>query len=329
MESNKKTIKAVAPFAHPGFLNFKQAPFAAWVRNGGQVAEEHYPPRWMHGAAYRWELPTIWKSGKEARLRFVEPVSLSFDSFPDYARYEVVPMFWDCWPGYFENTCLWLRKHNVKTAVFTSRQTAERMQERFSGEDKEWQKINVIWCPEAVDGELYQKGKALKDRSIDLLEFGRSNDKVVCPEKLAGIEINGNRILHICTKQNGKFVYTNEQLYEAMGDAKVTITLPRSMTQPEVAGDIETLTQRYWECMFSRMVMVGHAPQELVDFIGYNPVIELRDDISAEELIADVLENIENYQSLVDKNRETAEKLGSWNVRMKWLMGELTYEYSL
>lgn len=327
MESNKKTIKAVAPFAHPGFLNFKQAPFAAWVRNGGQVAEEHYPPRWMHGAAYRWELPTIWKSGKEARLRFVEPVSLSFDSFPDYARYEVVPMFWDCWPGYFENTCLWLRKHNVKNAVFTSRQTAERIQKRFSGEDKEWQKINVIWCPEAVDGELYQEGKALKDRSIDLLEFGRSNDKVVCSEKLAGIEINGNRILHICTKQDGKFVYTNEQLYEAMGDAKVTITLPRSMTQPEVAGDIETLTQRYWECMFSRIVMVGHAPQELVDFIGYNPVIELRDDISAEELIADVLENIEIYQALVDKNRETAEKLGSWNVRMKWLMEELAGQY--
>ena len=35
MENKKKTIKAVAPFAHPGFLNFKQAPFAAWVRNGG------------------------------------------------------------------------------------------------------------------------------------------------------------------------------------------------------------------------------------------------------------------------------------------------------
>lgn len=35
MENKKKTIKAVAPFAHLGFLNFKQAPFAAWVRNGG------------------------------------------------------------------------------------------------------------------------------------------------------------------------------------------------------------------------------------------------------------------------------------------------------
>ena len=65
----------------------------------------------------------------------------------------------------------------------------------------------------------------------------------------------------------------------------------------------------------------------MVDFIGYNPVIELSDKISAEELIANVIEHIEDYQSLVDKNRETAEKLGSWDVRMKWLMGELTNLY--
>ena len=217
---NKKTIKAVAPFAHPGFLNFKQAPFAAWVRNGGQVAEAHYPPRWLHGAAYRWELPTIWKSRKEARLRFVEPVSLSFDSFPDYARYEVVPMFWDCWPRYFEKTCRWLRKHGVKTAIFSSRQTAEMMQERFSGKNEGWQKINVIWCPEAVDDSVYQKGKLLKDRNIDLLEFGRSNDKVFKADQLKSVFDNKNRNLnHVCTKQNGKFIYTNEQLYQAMGNA--------------------------------------------------------------------------------------------------------------
>ena len=332
MENKKKTIEAVAPFAHPGFLNFKQAPFAAWVRNGGKVAQEYYPPRWLHGAAYRWELPTIWKSRKEARLRFVEPVSLSFDSFPDYARYEVVPMFWDCWPRYFEKTCEWLRKHGGRTAIFSSRQTAEMMQERFSGKNKGWQRINVIWCPEAVDDSVYQKGKLLKDRNIDLLEFGRSNDKVFKADQLESVFDNKNRNLnHVCTKQNGKFIYTNKQLYEAMGDAKVTIALPRSITQPEIAGDIETLTQRYWECMFSRMVMVGHAPQELIDFIGYNPVIELSDKISPEELIANVIEHIEDYQFLVDKNRETAERLGSWDVRMKWLMGELSnlYMFSL
>ena len=171
-------------------------------------------------------------------------------------------------------------------------------------------------------------GWLLKERNIDLLEFGRSNDKVFKVDQLESVIDNKNRNLnHVCTKQNGKFIYTNEQLYEAMGNAKVTIALPRSITQSEIAGDIETLTQRYWECMFSRMVMVGHAPQELIDFIGYNPVIELTDKISPEELIANVIEHIEDYQSLVDKNRETAEKLGSWNVRMKWLMGELANLY--
>ena len=279
-----------------------------------RLLEGHVIEIVSHGAAYRWELPTIWKSRKEARLRFVEPVSLKFDSFPDYARYEVVPMFWDCWPRYFELTCEWLRKHQVRTAIFSSRMTAERMQERFPV-------MRIIWCPEAVDGDVYQNGKLLKDRTIDLLEFGRSNEKVL---QTGALSLN-----HVCTKQNGKFIYTNEQLYQAMGDAKVTIALPRSMTQPEMAGDIETLTQRYWECMFSRMVMVGHAPQELVDFIGYNPVIELRKDISAEALIRDVLEHIDDYQELVDKNRETAERLGSWDVRMEWLMEELREDFSL
>ena len=164
-------------------------------------------------------------------------------------------------------------------------------------------------------------GWLLKDRNIDLLEFGRSNDKVFKVEQLKSIFDNNNCSLnHVCTKQNGKFIYTNMQLYEAMGDAKVTIALPRSITQPEIAGDIETLTQRYWECMFSRMVMVGHAPQELIEFIGYNPVIELNDAISSEALIVDVISHIEDYQPLVDKNRATAERLGSWDVRIAWLM---------
>lgn len=331
MENNKKILKAVAPFHHPGFLNFKQAPFEAWKQNGGMVAKDHYPPRFLHGAVYRWELPTLWKSKKEARLRFVEPVSLTFDTYPDYARHEVVPMFWDCWPCYFERTFLWLVKRQVKTAIFSSRQTAERMRERLP-------KVNIIWCPEAVDESDYQKGKLLKEREIDLLEFGRSNEKVFDANKLEsafgkqaslGKEGAVDALNHVCTKLYGKFIYTNEQLYQAMGNAKVTIALPRSMTQPEVAGDIETLTQRYWECMFSRMVMVGHAPKELIDFIGYNPVIELREDVSAEDLILDVLEHIEDYQPLVDRNWETAENLGNWKVRMKWLMGELKKCYQV
>ena len=56
---------------------------------------------------------------------------------------------------------------------------------------------------------------------------------------------------------------------------------------------------------------------------------ELRDDISAEALIRDVLEHVEDYQALVDKNRETTKRIGSWDMRMKWLMEELKENYDV
>ena len=105
-------------------------------------------------------------------------------------------------------------------------------------------------------------------------------------------------------------------MHEAMENTKITIALPRSVIQAEVAGDIETLTQRYWESMLSRMVMVGHAPKELVDLVGYNPVIELEKKNPIGQ-IEDILAHIEDYQPLVDRNRDTALQIGDWTLRMK------------
>ena len=151
----------------------------------------------------------------------------------------------------------------------------------------------------------------MTEREIDVLEYGRS----------ANVNLNdsGDGIRYVCTKMNGKFIFNNDQLHELMGDAKITIALPRSVTQPEVAGDIETLTQRYWENMLSRMVMIGHAPKELVELIGYNPVIEL-DRVHSNKQILDIIANIDDFQSLVDKNRETALRFGDWTLRMEKVM---------
>lgn len=296
-----KFVKGVAPYLHKGSINFKTQAYDAWVETGGRVAECHYPPRMLHGLFFRHKLPTMCKSAKEARLRFVEPVSLSFDTFPDYARYEIIPFIWDCWPCYFEKVCVWFKKHNVRTAIFTSSQTAARMRERFP-------KMNIMYSPEGIDTSRYSTGKPLAERCIDLLEYGRGSG--------LNIEMDGMR--HIRTKKDGKYLYSNEQLVEVMGDAKVTIALPRSITEPEKAGDIETLTQRYWENMLSRIVMVGHAPKELVDLIGYNPVIEMDTDHPNNQII-DVIAHIGDYQKLVDKNRGVALRLGDWTLRMKHL----------
>ncbi len=298
-----KTVKAVAPYSHG--INFKMQTYDAWTKAGGQTMRSHYPWRIFHRFAFDYEFPTIRKSKDIAQLRFVEPVSINFDTFPDYACHEIIPFIWDCWPRYFEKTCDWFKRHEVRTAIFTSSQTAERMRERFP-------EMNILWCPEGIDTSLYSEGKELKNREIDILEFGRSNRKVFKAELPSSIR-------HVCTMQNGKYIFTNEELRQSMGDAKVTITLPRSITQPDMAGDIETLTQRYWECMLTRMVMVGHAPKELVDFIGYNPVIEI-DTENPNGQINDILQHLADYRDLTNKNREVALKKGDWTVRMQGVM---------
>lgn len=313
-----KTVKAVRPYIHPGHLNFKLAPYEAWVEKGGETMPSHFPPRLLHGLAYRYELPSLWQNKRDAVLMFVEPLSITFDTFPYYATHEIIPFIWDCWPCYYDKMEKWLRKHKVRTAIFTSFIEMEEMRRRIP-------EIHFVHCPEAVDTSLYKAGKDLKDRSIDLLEFGRSNRLVFSGERLEGIN-------HVCTNVGDKFVYTNDQLYAAMGDAKMTICLPKSMTHPQIAEGVETLTQRYWEAMLSRMVIVGHCPKELEDLLGYNPVVEaplnfpingIADENDNENLILDILEHIDDYQELVDKNRVVALNMGDWSLRIDIIRKQL------
>lgn len=300
-----KKFVIISPYIHPDNCNFKRMAYEGGMNAGIVSKEGGYPWRPLHGLAYRYALPCMKRNSREAHLRFVEPVSINFDTFPDTAFYEIIPFIWDCWPIYDEKICAWFKNYKVRTAIFTSCQSAERMRMRFPD-------MNIMFCPEGIDASMYNEGKLLKERSIDLLEFGRSNDKVLKASFLSSVN-------HVCTKVDGEFIFSNEQLYSAMGNAKITIALPRSMTQPEIAGGVETLTQRYWENMLSRIVMVGHAPKELIDLIGYNPVIEMDMERPMQQIM-DILANIENYQELVDKNREYALKYGDWTLRMKDVM---------
>lgn len=309
-----KQVKVVQPYIHPEYLNFKFNAYEGWIKAckslslQTEIKPPCYPIRSLHGLFFRKEIPSIWKNKKTAVLMFVEPVSLYFDTFPYYATHEVIPMFWDCWPTYYDKVERWLKKHDVKMALFTSLQEMKEMKKRLP-------QIKMLHCPEAVNTSLYSEGKELKHRSIDLLEFGRSNDKVFRTEFPPNVN-------HIATKVGNKFIFDNKQLYETMGDAKITICLPKSMTHPQIAEGVETLTQRYWEAMLSRMLIVGHCPKELSDLIGYNPCIEL-DINNSNEQILDILTHIEEYQEQVNRNRNFALQLGDWTLRMKIVLQEI------
>ena len=306
-----KLVKAVAPYNHQGSLNFKTAPYNAWLKAGGPIAPSHYPCLKFHGLAFRYELPTLFKNKKEARFRFVEPVSIFFDTFPDYARYELIPMIWDCWPPYFEKTCKWLKKHNVKSAIFTSSITADRVKNIIPD-------LNILTVTEGIDTAIYNEGEVLEKRSVNLYEIGGKGRNFF-------LKHHPEDYLRLNHYQSLPSHESFEDFRNLLADTKVTVIFPKCVTEPEIAGDVETLTQRYWECMLSRIVMVGHAPKELADLIGYNPVIELDRD-NAVNHVESILKDISNpfYQKMVNKNREVALQMAPWEIRIKQIMQWLT-----
>ncbi len=308
-----KLVRAVRPYAFRGTPSFKQQPYDAWVAIGGKTAEAHYPPAFLHGLAFQYSFASFGRKPSEARLRFIEPVSLSFDTFPDYMMYEVIPMVWDCWPMYFEKVVRWFRRYHVKAAIFTSSQMAERMKEEIPS-------MSILSVTEGINTKPYRAGEALADRSIDLLEYG-SMDRNFFHHHVDGVN-------HINRENANGCMDTFEQLTSTISHAKVTITLPRCDTASEITGGIETLTQRFWECMLSRTVLLGRAPKELLDVMGYNPVIDL-DRNNPDQQVWDVVSHISDYQELVDKNREVALEKAPWEIRMKRVMewlGKLGYQ---
>lgn len=322
-----KQVVAVAPHIRTGIINFKLEAYNAWKDSGGKVVTPNYPRiKPLVGWFHNHELPSLGiKSPDEARLRFIEPINRYFDAFPDYVRYEIIPFIWDCWPCLDNRLYVWLRKHNVQTAIFTSGQAAERIQKRCID-------MNILVVTEGVNTNHYKKGCNLRERNVDLIEIGRSNRCVYNPESLKNIK-------QVCTSSFEKRL-TDDELFDFMADSKITITLPKCDTDASIGNGQETLTQRYWEAMLSRCVMIGHAPKELVDLIGYNPCIEIEgfishrgkseyiiehlDDQKINEQIIHILSNINEYQSLVDKNREVALEMSPWTIRMrqvqKWLI---------
>ena len=300
-----KKVKAIPPYIYKGASNFKYYPCEAWEKIGGKVSRNFYPPQFLHSLIYRITLPSVFKNKKEARLRFVSGYSIQFDTFPDYAFYEVIPLIWDCWPKQVENVAAFFRKHQVKTAIFTSSQTADVFRRLFP-------QMNIQTITEGIKIDLYSPGNVLSDRKIDILEIGRKDGNFFKSPLPEGIN-------HIKTGNFARTFQSDEEFRAALADIKVTVTVPRCDVDKKTAGNIETLTQRYWECMLSRIVMVGRAPKELINLIGYNPVIDW-DGNDASPLVSDILENIGKYQDLVNRNYETAKKMASWEMRMKDIM---------
>lgn len=307
-----KTVKAIAPFRHKTGCNFKMMPYNAWGACGGKIGNTVYPFRGFRKIVYNTTFWRLGESTREARLRFAEAGSLNFDCFPDYLTHEVIPVVWDCWPSLDKDVIKWFRKNKVKTCIFTCEESARRIKSALPN-------INILVITEGFDVTKCPPGPNLADREIDFYSYGRA------PEILINCDMTPLR-KERCGNDN--------QLRYRWQNSKVVLALPQCDVLPERTGGQETLTQRYWECMLSRMVMIGRAPKELIELIGYNPVIDLRvplgsnrDDIAKSFVcqVKDIVAHIEDYQELVDRNREIALRMAPWEIRVEQIMNWLNH----
>ena len=74
--------------------------------------------------------------------------------------------------------------------------------------------------------------------------------------------------------------------------------------------------------MASKCLIVGHAPQELIDLFGYNPVIEALEGHEFEQ-IESSLTNPSAFQHLVDRNYRRLLEVGTWKNRIATILDTL------
>lgn len=234
--------------------------------------------------------------------------------FPCGYTHEIIPVLWDTWPRYHGRIVRSFIRHHVRLAFFMQRQVAEWVHLQLPN-------VDCVWLPEGIDVAGYKKGPLLRDRSVDLLEFGR-----VMPAFHHAIEENA--WVHRYPKE--RLLFSDfSALANGLANAKITVCFPRCDTHPEMTGNVETLTQRYWECMLSRTIILGRAPQELCDLVGYNPCLTVNMQ-HAKGQIDEILNRIQNsdfYQEFVDRNFQTALKFAPWKSRMNLVRDKILKLY--
>jgi hypothetical protein len=238
-------------------------------------------------------------------------------TFPDSYWREPVPWIFDCWGPQFADWERLLTRHRIRTAFFSARQAARHFKKRVAG-------LQAHWIPEACDPQLYLWRKPLADRRCQVLELGRKwawlHERIRDPLARAGVPHRYSDL------SGGKALFPDlAALLAGLGDTAIMLCFPRSVTHPEAAGGVETMTQRYLEGMASGCLIVGQSPRELIDLFGFDPVVPLQPDNPAQHLL-EIIGRLSSYQALVCRARARLLELGTFAQRADSILSLLGWQ---
>jgi hypothetical protein len=260
---------------------------------------------------------------RNVRRSSAGPVFVSFMGFSESKTLpfsywaEIVPYCFDCWPSLYERWTAFFKRHRVRIAFFSARQSAQYFADTLPH-------MKSVWLPEATDPFDYCPSKPWSARDIDVLELGRKNDRFhsMIVEPLAQ-----RKRTHLSERVKGEIIFPDRaSLINGLGRSKISICFPCSQTHPERSGPVETVTHRYFESMASNCLVVGHAPQELIDLFGYNPAIEVQGGHEVEQ-IESLLNHPDSFQSLIERNYRRLLEVGTWTSRVQTVLSVIREIY--
>jgi hypothetical protein len=233
--------------------------------------------------------------------------------FPHCYRHESVVYCYDCWPAYYERWEAMFKRHRMRLAFFSARQSASYFAARLP-------QMRSVWLPEATDPQAYDRQRLLHEREIEVLEMGRRYEwwhrQVV-----SDLEYRG--VVHRYENPRGQIIFpTRAEFVKGLGNSAISVCFPASLTTPDRAGGVETVTHRYFEAMAAGCLILGHCPAELEDLFGYNPVVEAAPENPLEQLL-EIRADLQKYQELVERNYQRLLEVGTWQARVRTLCAAL------
>jgi hypothetical protein len=207
----------------------------------------------------------------------------------------------DAWPGKHGQIRDFVDKWAVQYVFVSSSQAAERL-------SKLSDRGTFLWVPEGIDPKHYE-ARSFIEKDIDVLQLGRKYD---AHHALIAPALEASGMTYLYEHKKGGIVFpTRKEFVTGLARTRISICVPSSMTHPERAGDVETMTIRYLQSVVSKCIILGHAPREMIDLFGYDPVIAIDMSDPAGQVI-DILENYDDYLPLVERNFETVTAHHTW-----------------
>ncbi|MEO8193154.1 MAG: glycosyltransferase [Gemmatimonadales bacterium] len=210
----------------------------------------------------------------------------------------------DAWPSSHVAIRKYVESWGVQYAFVSSSQAATRL---ASISDS----CTFVWVPEGIDPRLYHQ-RSWIEKDIDVLQLGRrydSHHELIAP----ALAKAGKTYLY--EKRKGEIIFpAREEFTEGLARSRISICFPSSVTHPQRAGDIETMTIRYLQSMVSKCVVLGRAPAEMVELFGYDPVVPADMGDPAGQIM-EILERYEEYLPLVERNYSTVIRDHTWSRR--------------